>query len=98
MTVFFVTRHPGAVEWVVRHGLKVDKQVNHLDPADVQPGDTVIGTLPVNLAATICSRGGRFFNLSLEMPPQARGLELSADDLERLGARIEEFFVNKLEY
>ncbi|KXW57588.1 putative CRISPR-associated protein [Ferrovum myxofaciens] len=95
MTIFFVSRHPGAIEWAAHHGLKVDKQIAHLDPADIRSGDMVIGTLPVNIASEVLTRGGRFFNLSLDMPPEARGMELSADDMERFGARIEEFFVKK---
>ncbi len=93
MTTWFVSRHPGAIEWAARQGLTVDQQLVHLDPATIQPGDTIIGTLPVNLAAAVCARGGHFFNLSLDLPPEARGRELSADDLERFGARIEEYRV-----
>ena len=96
MTTFFVTRHPGAIAWAARQGLVVDRQVAHLDPADIQPGDTVIGTLPVNLAAQVCARGARFFNLSLDVPPEARGRELSADDLERFGARLEAYDVQAI--
>lgn len=95
MTVFFISRHPGASEWATRQNIKVDQLISHLDPADIRPGDTIIGTLPVNLAAEVCSRGGRFFNLSLDLPPEARGMELSADEMEKYGARIEEFFVNE---
>lgn len=93
MTTFFVSRHSGAVEWAARQGIRVDKLVAHLDPAVIQPGDSVIGTLPVNLAAEVCARGGRFYNLSLQLPPEARGRELSADELERFGARLEGFFI-----
>jgi CRISPR-associated protein Csx16 len=96
MTTWFVTRHPGAIEWASRQGIRVDRQIAHLDPADIQPGDTVIGTLPVNLAAEVCTRGARFFNLSLDVPPEARGRDLSADDMERFGARLEEYDVRKL--
>lgn len=96
MTTFFITRHPGAVEWAARQSLQIDRQIPHLDPASVQPGDVVIGTLPVNLAAQVCVRGGRFYNLSLEMPPEARGRELTADDLEAFGARLDEYAVQKL--
>lgn len=95
MTTFFVSRHPGASAWAARQGLAVDRLVAHLDPAEVQPGDTVIGTLPVNLAAEVCARGGRFFNLTLDLPPEARGRELSADELAAFGARIEEYRVDK---
>jgi CRISPR-associated protein Csx16 len=97
MTTFFITRHPGAIEWAARQGLKVDRNLAHLDPADIRPGDVVIGTLPVNLGAQVCTRGGRYFNLSLDLPAGARGCELSADELERYGARLEEFTIEKAE-
>lgn len=95
MTTYFVTRHPGAVEWAKRKNLFVDHQVEHLDLDVIAPGDTVIGVLPVNLVAEVCQRGARFISLSLELPLDARGKELSADDLERLGAKLEEFYVRK---
>ena len=31
--------------------------------------------------------------LTIELPPNARGINLSADDLETFGARLEEFLV-----
>jgi CRISPR-associated protein Csx16 len=93
MTTLFVTRHPGAVEWAARHGLNVDRKVVHLEPGDIQPGDVVIGSLPVHLAAAVCARGGQYFNLSLNLPEEARGRELTADDLDRYGARLERFHV-----
>jgi CRISPR-associated protein Csx16 len=74
----------------------VDRQLDHLDVETIQPGDEVIGILPVNLAAEVCARGGRFFNLSLNVPPEARGRELSADELEQYGARIEEYRVERV--
>ncbi len=94
-TVWFVSRHPGAVAWAERHGIAVDRQVAHLDVEAVQAGDVVIGTLPVHLAAEVCQRGARFLNLSLDIPPEARGRELSADELEAFGARLEEFHVER---
>lgn len=94
--VWFVSRHPGAVEWAARQGLTVDRQVAHLDVAEVGEGDVVIGTLPVNLAAEVCARRARFLNLTLDLPPQARGRELSADELEGYGARLEEYEVRRI--
>ena len=91
MTTWFVTRHPGAVAWAQRRGLAVDRQLAHLAPEQIAPGDTVIGTLPVNLIARVCARGGRYLHLSLDLPAEARGRELTADELERYGARLEAY-------
>ena len=93
MTTYFVSRHPGAIEWAARQNMQVDQRIAHLDPVMVQAGDTVIGSLPVNLAAQVCAKGASYWHLSLELPSELRGLELSADDLERLGARVDRFEV-----
>jgi len=93
MTTLFVSRHPGALDWAAGEGVAVDAVIAHLDPETIQPGDVVIGTLPIHLAAQVCERGGRYLHLSLELPPEQRGRELSAADLRRLGARLEEFRV-----
>ncbi|MFU2488975.1 CRISPR-associated protein Csx16 [Thauera sp. WH-1] len=93
MTTWFVTRHPGAAEWAQRKGLQIDRHVAHLDPAGIAPGDTVIGILPVHLAAQLCARGARYLNLSLDLPAAARGRELSAEELDAYGARIEGYEV-----
>ncbi len=93
MTTFFVSRHPGAHEWAAGEGIAVNAVIAHLDPETIQPGDVVIGTLPIHLAARVCERGGRYLHLSLEVPPDWRGRELSAADLRRCGARLEEYRV-----
>ncbi len=62
--------------------------MDHLDLADVRRGDTVIGALPVHLAAAVCTRGARYLHLVVEVSPGERGRELSADEMERLGARL----------
>lgn len=95
MTTFFVTRHPGAAAWAREQGLAVDRAVAHLDPAAVQSGDIVIGTLPVNLAAEVCARGARYLHLSLDLPADWRGRELSAADMRACGARVEEYRVER---
>lgn len=96
MTTHLVTRHPGAREWVARHGLVADRQVAHLAMADIAPGDVVVGNLPMHLAAEVCARGGRYYSLVLDLPADARGRELTADELERHGARLEAFHVQVL--
>ncbi|MBK1646705.1 CRISPR-associated protein Csx16 [Thiocapsa imhoffii] len=91
MSIYFVTRHPGAYDWAFAEGLQVDAVVAHLDPAIIQPGDQIIGSLPVNLAAEVCTRGGRYLHLSLDLPPDLRGEELSIEQMRTCGARIEEY-------
>lgn len=93
--IYFVTRHAGAIEWMQQQGLSVDKQLIHLDINIIESGDTVIGILPVNLAAEVCAKGAYFFNLSLDIPITMRGKELTANELTQCGARIEPYYVEK---
>lgn len=91
----FVTRHAGAQEWARRFGLDAEI-LAHLDPSDLEDGDVVMGTLPLHLVAEVCRRGGRYLHLVLELPPELRGISLSAEDMQRLGARLEEYRVERL--
>lgn len=96
MTTYFVSRHPGALDWAAEEGIVVDELVLHLDPARIQPGDTVIGSLPVNLAAEVCARGADFRHLSLDLPPELRGRELTAEQMRACGARLETFRIERI--
>jgi len=90
----FVSRHPGAQQWAREEGVQVDEVVAHLDLERIVPGDTVIGSLPVNLAAAVCARGARYVHLALELPAARRGSELSADELRELGATLIEYRID----
>lgn len=96
MTTYFISRHPGARAWAAEQGLQIDQHLTHLDMAHIQPGDTVMGTLPVHLAAAVCGQGARFFNLSLDLPTHWRGRELSADELQQCHARLECFDIQRV--
>jgi len=88
---WFVSRHSGAIEWAKCQGLAIVRWVGHLDPNSVAAEDTVIGTLPVNLAAEVCKRGARYLHLSIAVPAPWRGRELSVGDLLMLGASLEPY-------
>lgn len=92
MKKYFVTRHQGAIEWAERHGISGCEMVSHFDASSVNEEDIVIGTLPINIVADICKRGGEYYHLSLDLPAEARGKELSANDMDNFGARIEKLF------
>ena len=92
---WFVSRHPGAIEWAKRQGLAIDRWVEHLDPATVNAGDIVIGTLPVNLAADVCKRGARYLHLSLKLPTEWRGRELTMHQLLNCSAELKAFHIEE---
>ena len=96
MPTWFISRHPGAKDWAEEQGLRIDLHLTHLDPSRIHRGDTVIGTLPVHLAAAVCSRGARFFNLSLDLPAHWRGRELNTGELRQCNARLEAFQVTPI--
>jgi CRISPR-associated protein Csx16 len=96
MTTYLVSRHEGAVQWVRAQGWAVDEVVPHLDPATLQAGDNVIGTLPVHLAAAVCEGGGRYFHLEMDLPPSKRGAELTPAEMDACGARVREYWVKAL--
>lgn len=96
MTTYFVTRHPGAADWAKQQGLPVDKLLAHLDIEQIHAGDTVIGSLPVNLAADVCAKAARYIHLTLELPQEWRGKELSAADMARFGAKLQAYQVTRL--
>lgn len=93
----FVTRHQGAVDWVADNGVSVQEMVvDNFDAATVEPGDIVMGTLPVQVVAQVNARGGHYWHLSMSTPPQWRGRELLPEQMRDFGARLEEFRVTAL--
>lgn len=88
MANWFVGRHPGALAWIRRQELPVDHVVTHLAVNMPQPGDTVVGTLPIDKVAALNARGVRYFHLVLDLPPELRGRELDAETLDGLGAQL----------
>lgn len=91
---YFITRHIGALEWAAHTGFAFDVHQAHLDDIErYQYGDIVAGTLPINLVADLLQQGVIYLHLSLIIPPQLRGVELSAQQLFECEARLEEFTV-----
>jgi CRISPR-associated protein Csx16 len=98
MASYLVTRHEGAVEWARRHGIDAAWKP-HFEAADLaglRPGDEVLGPLPVQLIAEVNARGGRYLNIEMRLGAAERGRELTADDMEQLGARLVEYRVERV--
>jgi CRISPR-associated protein Csx16 len=98
-TCYIVSRHPGAIEWLLarvgKHAQSV-QVLSHLDSLLMGPGDVVCGVLPLVWAARICAQGARVLVLDLELAAHLRGVELSAVQLDELGARLVEYRVQQL--
>lgn len=97
MTTYFITRHAGAIQWAKLQQLQFDVHLEHLLNIDeLNAGDVIIGTLPINLVAQLNERGIRYIHLSLDIPAHLRGVELTAEQLQQCKASLEEFAVQKL--
>ncbi|MBS9779848.1 MAG: CRISPR-associated protein Csx16 [Moraxellaceae bacterium] len=97
MTTYLVTRHQGAIEWINYMGHAYDSHISHLhDINSLNKGDTLIGSLPINIVADLCERGVNYVHLSLRIPEELRGKELTVEQLANIDAKLERFEVKKL--
>jgi CRISPR-associated protein Csx16 len=88
--VVIVTRHSGAIEWLRRQGIEAEV-IAQATPDQIR-GKNVIGALPLHLA-TECFT---MTSIAFDTPPNKRGEELSANDMEKFGARLETFLVRRV--
>lgn len=94
MAVYFISRHLGAVDWAKQNHIHFDLHLTHLTNIEIlQPNDTVIGTLPMNIVAMLTHKNVRYIHLSLQIPVELRGVELTAQQLDDCQASLEEFEV-----
>lgn len=92
---YFVTRHSDATKWAAKNNIAVDVQLSHFDPSIIKKGDVVIGTLPVQLVYEVNKLGGKYLHLSIDIPREMRGKELSASEMQACNARLEPYRVIK---
>lgn len=97
MTTWIVTRHPGALAWLKRFAWEQPRVEVHLDVKHVVPGDHVVGTLPIQLVAELQARGAHYFHLTFDTPAGMRGQELSAEQLDAFGVRLQAYAAVALE-
>lgn len=99
MTTWLITRHPGTYEWAISQGMKFDRTMTHVLPEEIvdmiNPGDKVYGNLPLYLIASICERGGRYFQLDMRVSESKRGEEMSKQDIEQFKPKFNEYRVER---
>lgn len=96
MSIYFITRHTGALAWAKQKHLQYDVHLEHLsDLSLLKTGDLVIGTLPINIVYELNVQGVRYIHLSLQIPAELRGVELNAQQLEEYQVQRKPFFPNQ---
>jgi len=89
-----VTRHPALVDFLRELGLVGEdaKVISHASPDDVR-GRDVIGVLPLHLASLAKS----VTEVQLDLPPDARGKELSLEEMKKYFRGIKKYVVIEVE-
>lgn len=100
MATFIISRHKAAAEFLAEQGFGGAEVVEQADDrfwARVKPGDLIVGTLPVHLAArAFLATWNPFGFLDLDVPPEARGKELSVEDMLAYGASVKWYSVTEI--
>ena len=89
-----VTRHPGLLEVLRERGVvpqNCEDFYSHATP-DLVRGRDVIGILPLSLAAEANS----ITEITLSLPPEARGKELNADEVRRFMTGVNTYKVTRI--
>ena len=66
--------------------------------SELQAGDTVVGTLPINMVYQLNQKNVGYVHLSLQIPPSLRGVELTVEQLNSCSPRLEMFEVKQVPY
>ncbi len=99
MATYLITRHPATVDWIKKQGIPIDHQLEHLTEDKIKQlkkGDKVIGNLPIHLAAQVNQQGAHYLHLSLNIPFEYRGKELTEADLDEFGAHLTAYLIKKI--
>jgi len=90
MRTVIVTRHPALVEYLKKHyKLKPDDVIRHVRGPDELKNSIVWGVLPLHLIP-YCSE---FYSVSVIIPYELRGRELSLKTLEDMSVTVRRVFI-----
>ena len=91
MKTKIVTRHPALIEYLSEHGIKAEETLSHAGVEDVR-GQDVVGVLPMSLACE-CAR---FREVSMRIPTELRGQEMSIEQIRACNPRIVEYKIERV--
>lgn len=96
MKTWVVTRHKGALDWLLEERVAFDEHIEHLNVDLLTPGDVIIGNLPIPMVAELNAKGVGYWHLAFNVPFELRGIELGADQLRELGITLKAYQVREL--
>jgi CRISPR-associated protein Csx16 len=95
--IYLVTRHPGALDWLRSQFSEPTVHLMHVDTlATLNPGDCVVGTLPIDKVAQLIAMRIRYFHLCIDVPASLRGKELTTEQLQALHACLREYVATEV--
>jgi CRISPR-associated protein Csx16 len=95
--VIGLTRHSATATWLRSHigGVEIYEHLDQPLLASLTAGDTVVGTLPITLIAQLTKMKVFYTHFAVDVPEGLRGKELTLDQLETHGARLESYTAAK---
>lgn len=97
--ILAITRHSAAKDWLCDQFPNDDVTVHsHYTPGLEYGFTLVVGILPLPLIANLNKMGIRFMLLTMNVPEEFRGVELTKDQMVEFGAKLEEYQVMRCEY
>lgn len=95
MATYFISRHPAARTWIKQQSMTIDVWLDHLYISQINPGDCVIGILPLQTVFELCQLGITYYQLCIDVPSERRGQELSLEEMCQFNARLRQFVVSE---
>jgi CRISPR-associated protein Csx16 len=91
--IYIVSRHEGAVEWLKSNfkGFEKGELKSHIKPEEIK-GNIIVGTLPIHLAEL----AKEYFHIILNLPAEARGKELTKEDMNEYGAKLQKYKIKAI--
>jgi len=91
--IITISRHSGAIEWLKKYHPEFSNVQHFVQalPDDIRD-KIVIGTLPINLAYL----AKEYYHLSMDIPLEMRGKELTVTDMEKCNCKLEHYKILKI--
>lgn len=87
-----ITRHPAFVEYLLDKGIIKEGEyevIEHASPEKIMKRRVIASGLPLHLAC-LCER---VFTVSINLPLELRGKELTLEDMKKYAGDIQEYIV-----